>query len=217
MSKRFYHIQRINGIRKEWKKSEIVEINDKSYNNFYQDLINTTGDNELIKRSKNTFKKFKVENETVIERDLLKENIQLFDKSGQFEVLSGELFESLLQYLKWIREEIFESIRSVDYPKLPSRKHCLWITEKQNIQDWWVTFGNHLNKKILEIEPIGNFRFHQTDGSLIKTETYRIEEYYKLANSYWNETLKNDNLPELLFQGTFKVINEYSSPNQILN
>lgn len=220
MTKRYFHIQRLNGIRKEWFEGEIINTNENNLNNFYADLIESTGqfynynerELDLINYSNSVYKNL---NRLETFENYEKENLLLYSKIEQYKMLTSDLHENLLQYLKWTREEIFENIRKSNFNNLPSRKTCIWLTEIENIPKWWKMFKNSTSKKILEIEIEPNSKLHYADGFLIKTETLKINQYEELAMSYWSGKIENNVENEILFEGTFKVIGEFKNIEEI--
>jgi hypothetical protein len=77
--------------------------------------------------------------------------------------------------LKWIQEEVFENVRLTQYSDLPSQKNCLWVCEKQQLENWWKIFCSKdsrfkiYDRKILELNLEG--KFHKADGLLIDSDT----------------------------------------------
>lgn len=115
----------------------------------------------------------------------------------------------MFQYLKWIREEIFEKLRFQIDGDLPSRKHCIWISQETDLQKWWNMFKDKPDKKILQIKLLNNNKIHRGDGTLIRADTYNIKEYEIIAKSYWSGEIINQDEIEFSYEGAFEVINEF--------
>lgn len=142
-------------------------------------------------------------------------------KNSFLEMTICEMRDSFRQYLKWIQEDIFERIRNDNYPSLPSRRHCLWVCNYEQLINWWTILCEGDDrfrsnpKKILKLELNGIF--HQADGTLIKADTYNIEEIEERARLYWEGKIESDKEIEMLFLGQVKVLNEYTKIDEIVN
>ncbi|MFC0776914.1 DUF2441 domain-containing protein [Flavobacterium sp. HJSW_4] len=212
--KRYYHIQNLDGKNKVWLKNESVNINGKNFNNYYRDLIKSTGEkignNDLFKFAEQK------ENEVNAMPLILNRNSpellnQYVLKSSIYGHLSSVFNSSLSQYLKWIREEIFENYRKEKFPHLPSRKTCLWLCEQKDLDKWFGILYPNNRKKIIELTLGNNAKIHCGNGSLIISETLNVSDYGKLANKYWQGKMHKNCEVETLFEGRFKVINEFNN------
>lgn len=217
--KRYFHIQNLNGTNTIWNKGDIINITDENCNSFYNDLVTSTGAQlngnkiDLFKYAKEQIKS--TEAELLFNRDSTVLLDQYIKKSSVYRQLTEQMEENLQQYLKWIREEIFENYRQENFPRLPSRKSCLWLSELQDLEKWWTKLYPKKQKKIIEVDLLNNSKTHTGNGSLIILETLNVTEYAKLAEEYWHGKMIEDCEVETLFEGQFKVINEYTHINQI--
>ena len=219
----YYHIQRPGFERDIWNKGDCLQTSRMKYNAFYSGLLRDTVDKEnmngesigLIKYSNLIFKKDK--NRNIISQNNDYENLyyEFQDNSFEYENLANKLHWSLFQYLKWIREELFDSVRTEIDNELPSRKHCIWICTKNDLPKWWDIFKNKTDKKIVELKLENINRVHKGDGTLIEADTFSIEEYKSIAKKYWSGEIDNLDEVEYSYEGEFEIINEFNDIKDI--
>ena len=220
---RYFHIQRINGIRKEWKKGESSTTERDAFNEFFLDILKGIEQNKfpinnrmrLISHSKELLNKQWIE-----ELDYGCEDYkELFKKAESycfdFENIAHKLFDSHHQYLKWIREEIFESTRKELNPELPSRKKCLWLCNEDNLEFWWSSISDLQKRKIIELELNDYGKLHISDEEFLDLDTYSIQEFSESSVKYWEGQVNSDSKLEILYEGKFKVISEFNELNEI--
>lgn len=222
MDKRYFHIQKLNGLNPEWDVNDYLSTPKKAFTNqYYSDLSNSLGESifqfgkegtGLIKHSNSIIEKY---DKNSHELDPEKEKDFYFWKSSEYETLSTNLHESLFKSLAWIREEIFENIRECDFKDSPSRKKCIWLTDYENLPNWWKMFEETKNKKIFEIEILNSGKIHLADANFIIAETFRISEFESLAESYWSGKIEKKDEIEILYEGDFKIINEFKNIDEI--
>jgi len=220
--KRYFHIQNLNGKNAIWSKGNNITIDNVNCNSYYNDLTNSTGrqlDYNGIKIDLLAYAKKKEEEINKIpfqynpsEQDLLNSYLT---KSNVYSELAYEMNENLIQYLKWIREEIFENHRKQKFPNFPSRKTCLWLCEEKDIENWWKILYPNNSKKIIEIDLKHGQKIHCGNGSLIISETLNIKDYAKLAQDYWEGIMTENCEIETLFEGKFEVISEFGKLEDI--
>ena len=216
----YFHIQRINGIRKEWNKGDFAETSD---NDFFKGILEgieritkyQPNPNRLIQKSREMLSNEWMNSLDYQSKDFEKLFYKTQDLCIDYEGLATNLFESHLQYLKWIREEIFESSRLNINPNLPSRKKCLWLCDKKGLENWWNTFENSENKKIIELELDKKGKIHLADAEFLNLDTYSIEEFHNSSKKYWNGEMNTEFDIEILYEGKFKVINEFKNIEEI--
>ncbi len=216
----YFHIQRINRIRKEWNKGDFTETSD---NDFFKGILEgieritkyQPNPNRLIKKSREMLSNEWMNSLDYQSKDFEKLFYKTQDLCIDYEGLANNLFQSHLQYLKWIREEIFESSRLNINPNLPSRKKCLWLCDKKGLENWWNTFENSENKKIIELELDEKGKIHLADAEFLNLDTYSIEEFHNSSKKYWNGEMNTEFDIEILYEGKFKVINEFKSIEEI--
>lgn len=217
---RYFHIQRLNGIRKEWRKGELGET---SSNQFYKGILEgleqiskqKIQEKGIIQRSRDVIQSNWIEQLDFHSNDYKKAFYQSQNIISRFENSLNQLFESHLQHLKWTREEIFEKKRQEIDLNLPSRKNCLWLSPIDKIESWWGTFENSPKKRIIELELKENGQIHIGDAEYLKLESMSPGEWEIKALNYWTGVKSEKPDLEILFEGGFKVINEFEKPSEI--
>jgi len=222
-NKTYYHIQRPGINRNIWNKGDCLQTSRMRYNAFYSGLLrDTVGKADangepigLIKFSNLIFDKDKNGNTIDQYNDYESLFYELQDNSLEYEDLAQRLHWALLQYLKWIREEIFESVRTEIDNKLPSRKHCIWVCTEGDLQKWWDLFKNNADNKIVELKLDNKNQVHLGDGTLIEADTFSIEEYKSIAKKYWSGKIDSFEEVEYSYEGEFKIINKFNDIKDI--
>lgn len=92
------------------------------------------GEERLIQRSKQVLSNSWSSELNQITGGYKEKYFKTQDFCSKYYDLTYQLLESQLQYLKWIREEIFEKNRLQINPKLPSRKKCVWFSCENNLE-----------------------------------------------------------------------------------
>ncbi|MCK4663776.1 MAG: DUF2441 domain-containing protein [Bacteroidales bacterium] len=219
----YYHIQRLDGIKTEWNKNVRITIGKNNFNEFFNGVLRDAKDYEsinnkkvgLIEYSNHLFRQ-EINKSVINEKKSYEDLYYAFqENSFTFENLADKLHKSLFQYLKWIREEIFEQTRLKINTNLPSRKNCIWISDKKDLHKWWELFKKHKNKKILQLKLNKNGKTHQADGTLVNIDTFSIKEFESRANDYWYGKILSDELQEILYEGEIQIVAEYRDINEI--
>lgn len=116
-------------------------------------------------------------------------------------------YEALSHYLRLVRELIFEQVRSVHFPELPSRMRCIWLIprDQQAIRVWWRLLPGE-NRRILEVAATG--KYHRTSQKPLELGTVSLEELRQRAFRYWAgvsslESPSSDD--EIIFEGFVEV------------
>lgn len=131
----------------------------------------------------------------------------IVDRARIYRDIAWNLSGRSAQQLKMVRESVFEQVRMQKFENLPSRRSCIWITEEQHIPKWVETWYNDAQAtgfKIFEITPRENGITHFADPYLVKDD-FSYEEVWALALSYWEGTLTNPNICEILFDGRLEL------------
>lgn len=221
---KYYHIQRPGLGREVWYKGQQKQTSKKIYNPFYSEILRDSVDRVdlngesigLIKYSNQIFKEDKNINIKSQANDFEELYFEFQNNSIEYESLADKLHRSLFQYLKWIREEVFENTRVEIDNKLPSRRHCIWVCTEKELPKWWHLFKTNKENKILELKLGKKGRLHKGDGTFIESETYTIEEYKSVAKKYWSGELNSIDEIEFSYEGEFKIINEFNDINQLI-
>lgn len=204
----YYHIQKIENVNPEWFPGDEYFIDPDELNYFHKGLLSGLG------VTKNNDKE---ESIRLIKHvgELLKGNVDNYKLYCTCE----DLKTSLQQYIKWIQEDIFEKVRLLNYPNLPSRKSCIWLCTFDQIENWIDIIGNtkarYQQPKIKILSLLVEGICHEADGLFIDADTYKIEDFETAANNYWSGKNKSDQEIEILFQGKVTILNEFKSINEI--
>lgn len=199
----FYHIHRPNTFSHLWRWDAIINIFKKepnSWNKFYDtysistDITNGNGRLYLLA----AIEKF---------------NSQPLDfKQRHYEEYIQLAKKALKEQAIFIRETIFEEVRSAYFPELPSRKSCIWLIKDNAVQYWWNTLGG--NKKIFKVEVTGTL--HNTDQKPLINDTVSHDTLRAHAFEYWTGADGSNPIEEeLLFEGIVKVTGEYEDISQV--
>lgn len=112
----------------------------------------------------------------------------------------------LKYYAECQKEYIFEEIRATEFPKLPSRKNCMFLlTYDSDVKDF-VRSYKFDKRIIIEIEIENDAILHFADISLLNCNSKTFKEKQEIARQYWKGTSRKDNDTEILFRGNFKII-----------
>jgi hypothetical protein len=109
-----------------------------------------------------------------------------------------------------IRELIFEEIRKSEFPDLPSRQKCIWLTKKDKVKFWYDWLNDKQSEySIFELGCDGIY--HIGNQSFLNSDIDGFNNYQVNARKYWSGELVNshDN-NEVIFSGKIKVENIYS-------
>lgn len=102
------------------------------------------------------------------------------------------------------QEIALEEVRKTLFNQYPSRRHCIFLLDKDNIKYWHKELNKDNEIELYKVLVTGNlFKFdvkNLPDGNL----TYA--ENIVMANKYWNSENKDSENTEYLFQGKLKII-----------
>ncbi|GAB2769446.1 DUF2441 domain-containing protein [Salinimicrobium soli] len=217
----YYHIQKIKG-ENEWSVDQILDTNFNKNNPFIDELLSGLNYNYLKKigdedissytekrlRENNCYQDF--EN---FEDQNKQKHFQLLENCSEFEDLAYKLVKLNRQYLKWIREEVFEKVRLQIDSNLPSRKRGLWICRKEELPKWWDILESP-KKKIFEVKLL-NGKKMETDEHYCELKNLSIEEFEENARLYWKGKFTDEPIKEILFEGKFQVVGVYESLEEL--
>jgi len=115
----------------------------------------------------------------------------------------------------YIREEIFEEVRTNYFPHLPCRKTCIWVCSKEALEFWWGALDFE-NKKILKLNLTGSL--YVADQRHLMADTFRHDDHRANAFQYWTGSDQIDlKDQEVLFEGIIDVTEEYPTLDIALN
>jgi len=100
------------------------------------------------------------------------------------------------------KEEVFECVRSNDFPDQPSRLGCLFLfkepeTAKRCNEKWWGGRGVIHEARIVSARNVGVFDAHHLDVP--------AAEYETAARRYWNGENTDEPVLEVLLVGTMYI------------
>ena len=112
------------------------------------------------------------------------------------------------------RELALEEIRRQRYSDLPSRRHSIWLCDKEGLEFWEKQISNRGKYDV-------NLYKVLVSGNLFKTSEYFIpndySDYYTNlmeAETYWNPKFENEEQEkraEYLFQGKLKILEKINN------
>lgn len=121
-----------------------------------------------------------------------------------------EATDCLGESMRIIRELIFESVRTANYPGLPSRHTCIWLVpdDKQSLQFWKSLVHGH-HKRIFRVEAEGIV--HRAANKWLITGTIPLQDIHSLAHHYWQGKDTGGVEDEMLFTGKLKILEELTT------
>ncbi len=122
--------------------------------------------------------------------------------------LIDTLKKELNEYCMFVRETVCEEIRLKSFPELPSRKKCLFLCSKSNVEYWWKMLKNS-RFSIHEVIASGNI--HIGKDKYLKSDTVNIDTYTANAYKYWYDSGEESEIGcDILFAGILKIKNTFS-------
>lgn len=136
---------------------------------------------------------------------------QMIDQVSDFDVTQNNiafLYQNLKDISKetafYIREQVFEDVRSKDYPLLPSRQKCLWVCEEDQLA-YWRTMKENCQRSLLTLELNGEL--FCGDDHWLTADTFSSVVYSERAKHYWAGEMSSTPRKEFLFYGRAIVKN----------
>ena len=130
---------------------------------------------------------------------------QMIDQVSDFDVTQNNitfLYQNLKDISKetafYIREQVFEDVRSKDYPLLPSRQKCLWVCEEDQLA-YWRTMKENCQRSLLTLELNGEL--FCGDDHWLTADTFSSVVYSERAKHYWAGEMSSTPRKEFLFYG----------------
>jgi hypothetical protein len=107
------------------------------------------------------------------------------------------------------REMILEEVRLKSFPTRPSRYTCMWLTDKDGIDEWYKKLHRPSDGeyKIFEVEADGNIFL--SSSLLLPHTSFPHEKMYGCAYRYWNpddRSLKVIESREYLLEGQARLV-----------
>lgn len=108
------------------------------------------------------------------------------------------------------KELAFELHRRENFPDVPSRKHCLFLTNAP--ADWQSALTSGGTQRFLhEVRVLEGARILQTDASLLGNNNLHYDEFLRLADQYWRSSTRTG-LWEHLLEGEVEILSEVPWP-----
>jgi hypothetical protein len=209
-----FHVQSLKEGRDEWFEKQKYTVG-TGLNYFSIDILESLGKNQSLIAANREFLNKQMDQIIHCSESDPKEKA-FYQMCNHRNLCIKKLNKTTLsfgQYLKWINEEIFENVRSQEFPHLPSRKRGLWLSDYHSLPVWEDMISKSHRIKILRVKAIG--KFHYADGGWISADTHSIDEFHNRARNYWSGKTCESPEPEVLFEGEITVLSEYKTIEEI--
>lgn len=118
-------------------------------------------------------------------------------------------------YKLYIKEKIFEDIRAVAYPDLPSRLNCVYLYADLDIARFYWAANYNYQAYIYEVEVVKGTPF-SAEMDLLNCDGLRYTQIKTNAEKYWQQVFHpNSRTMECLLDGKAKVRNLVEKPSKI--
>jgi uncharacterized protein DUF2441 len=101
-------------------------------------------------------------------------------------------------------EVLFENIRRSEFPHLPSRQRCVWLTPIRIGVKYWLrrmSVGGQF--QVLKVRIRG--RLHRANENYLITDSFSQEEMIRRARLYWGGVDNEEETQEIIFAGRMRV------------
>lgn len=199
-NKKMYHIHRtVCGYNEIWHENNEIIVSENFNNSLY---LNTLSHHFGIEKEENQMNS--------LCKDILHFQNKLEEKSKE------EIYDFLTQ-ISYIahnigfrdRELFLEEYRRLYHPSLPSRWHCLYLCEEEQLKYWKKELNEDLSYKTFQVEVEGDL--FKTSAKYLPPFACNMEDAMKYASIYWNlffNTQEEIKQTEYLFQGQLKIVKE---------
>lgn len=190
----FYHYHRSNKHSSIWNVDNQIDFTTKQPNEFshyYND----------------SYFYHYFEKTNLLPLQLLNQTLEVGKHFSELELQSRfkYLHEVVREYAIYIRENVFEQVRSQYFSPLPSRKTCIWVCEADALDYWNKSISGE--KRLFKLQLTGVI--HKADQRHLVAEILPEKVLRSFAFDYWTGTDgKNPVEEELLFEGIATVIEE---------
>lgn len=134
---------------------------------------------------------------------------EMIDKKYDFDLsknnidfLYNKLADVSKEFAFFVREQVFEDYRVCNYPDLPSRQKCLWVTESNQLP-YWKTMSQNTQRSLLTLELDGDL--FCADEHWLAANTFSAVTYWERAAHYWAGDMSESPIKEYLFCGTATI------------
>jgi hypothetical protein len=120
------------------------------------------------------------------------------------DVILPYMYGKFLDLYNLNREMILENIRLQDYPHMPSRTKCLWVTTTpEECAVWYSLFSDEVDKKLITFESENEPKI--VDSKFVPNKNDSLAEKERKAHAYWSGEMSESPMIEHLFVGTATV------------
>lgn len=195
----YYHFHRNNKYSSLWRVGNLIDITTKQlneYSNFYNEA----------------YFYYPFQNLNLLPLELLQKTMEVSDQFSEQELCSRLNFlQTVVKEIAiYLRENVFEQVRSQYFSNLPSRKTCIWVFERDALDYWDSVISGE--KKLFKLQLTGVI--HKADQRHLVTEILPENILRRYAFDYWTGSDgKNHDEEELLFEGIATVVEEMESPS----
>lgn len=118
-------------------------------------------------------------------------------------------------YKLYVKEKIFEDVRALNFPKLPSRLNCVFLYPDEVTAKFFWASEYHYQAYLYEVEIVKGEPF-LAEMDLLNCNGLRYTQIKKNANKYWNQIYHpNSSTLEYLLDGKAKVKELVEGPSKI--
>ncbi|WP_425490125.1 DUF2441 domain-containing protein [Dyella telluris] len=108
-----------------------------------------------------------------------------------------------------LREVVFEQVRSVSFPKSPSRTTCLWVSRSIEDARYWLERIPHSGEKRIYELKLEDGVIHEAHEGHLSEESENIQELEGRAFQYWSGARAATGGRELLCGGKLTVLKRH--------
>ena len=191
---RFYHVHRVNELSHLWVVGNKINFTTRQMNVFnkyyesYYPQIPIDGEYYPISQA----------------LDIIYSK-KLYAKEENAEFIVRQMQSITSEFAIYLREHIFEEIRSNYFPALPSRKSCMWVCDENALSYWKKTLGRE--QKVFEVSITGTI--HRADQKFLKAEILPSDMIRENAFNYWTGSEGTNPIEEeILAEGIVEIISE---------
>lgn len=193
-----YHFHKENNKDNIWKENNTILVPETFESTTYKRIMKFT----------NSFEDPIIGNITYYEYATIKMQELLLNENLDMKTVRQiieNLFDVSLKSNEFKRETVLENYRLAKKPNLPSRIHCIYLTDEKGLETWINKLENS-KLTLYRVEAEGNI--FKTNEQLLPEERLSYEDAYYAAYKYWNPNFKKvpDNTNEYLVQGKVKVL-----------
>lgn len=109
----------------------------------------------------------------------------------------------ITEYAIFIRELVYEEVRTLLFSDLPSRRHCIWLCDEKSLQFWSNTFANE--GTIYKVRATGNL--HECYAGALDDDNINYNILFQKATAYWRgECIGSPLEKEYILEGEVEII-----------